>query len=293
MAAYKQAIDADIAAYSAHVRQVTKSQYGTHPAAVTEEFLDLLERGGKRIRGALVMVGYEMLGGRDRQMIVRAATAVEMMHASMLIVDDMQDQDDVRRGKPAVHAALAAYHKKLKLHGEQQHTGMSLALNAALGGVHAAQMLLAGLNADPQLRLNVIGIISHTIIITLHGQTFDVINAKLDAPKQADIDRAREWKSAHYTFLNPLCVGMVLAGAGCEDTDAIRDYALNTGIAFQLADDLMDGDIPAGQVAASRQAAAKHVDAALTVLAAIKRPWDKQGVAFLQDLARFVVTRQQ
>ncbi|HZM64258.1 MAG TPA: polyprenyl synthetase family protein, partial [Candidatus Saccharimonadales bacterium] len=251
--AYKAIIDADIAAYSQHVRKVTLDQYGQYPSVVTDEYLDLLTRGGKRIRGALVICGYEMLGGQDKTMIARAATAIEMLHASMLIIDDIQDHDVVRRDKPAVHVALAEYHKKLGMRGDPKATGISLALNASLTGSHAAQVLLAGLNVDPELTIKVIGIVNNTIVLTLHGQTYDVINAGLKNPKLADVARATEWKSAHYTFLNPLCVGMVLAGAGCEDTDAIRDYALNTGIAFQLADDLMDGDIKATDVPKTRR----------------------------------------
>jgi len=292
LAEYKSAIDADIAAYSAHIQRVTKEQYGEYPSVVTNEYLDLLSRGGKRIRGSLVMTGYEMLGGRDKQMIVRAATAMEMLHASMLVIDDIQDHDVVRRGKPAVHVALADYHKKLGMRGDSAATGVSLGLDAALTGSHAAQMLLAGLSADAELKIKVIGIVNHTIVMTLHGQTYDVINAGLEHPKPLDLARATEWKSAHYTFLNPLCVGMVLAGAGCEDTDAIRDYALNTGIAFQLADDIMDGDVLSSAVASTRKRAEAHVKQAIASLDNNRRDWQQSSVDFLRDLAQFVTTRQ-
>lgn len=288
---YKQAIDADIATYSAHIRKTTRQQYGEYPEAVTEQYLDLLARGGKRVRGGLVICAYEMLGGKDRTMITRAALAIELLHAAVLIIDDIQDQDTVRRGKPAVHVALADYHRHLKLQGKAEHTGLSLALDASLAGVFAAHGLLAGLEADPQLRLNTLSIIDQTLVTTLHGQTYDVINAGLKHPKSADIDQAREWKSAHYTFLNPLCVGMVLAGAPCEDTDAIREYALHTGIAFQLADDIMDGDIAAKDITAAQKAAEEHVAQAQAALRAVKRPWGKPQIEFLHELAAFALER--
>jgi len=292
LAHYKQTIDDDIARYSQHVRQITHQQYGTHPAAVTNEYLDLLARGGKRVRGALVMCGYEMLGGHNQVMIVRAATAIELLHAAMLVFDDIQDQDDERRGKPAVHVALADYYRKLKLQGSAEHGGVSLAIDAALSGTFAANMLFAGLEVDPQLRANVVGIVNQALITTVHGQTYDVINTHMDQPPEADISRAREWKSAHYTFLNPLCVGMVLAGAPCQDTDAIRDYALHTGIAFQLADDIMDGDIEPSKVAAARRSAKTHVQQALAALDSVKRPWAEKQVTFLRQLAQFVIARE-
>ncbi len=288
---YQQVINDDIASYVAHVKTVTKQQYGKYPAAVTNEYFDLLTRGGKRVHGALVMCGYEMLGGKDTAMVTRAATAIEMLHASLLIIDDIQDHDVQRRGKSAVHVALAEYHKKLKMKGDPKATGISLALDAALTGSHASQVLLAGLEVDPELKIKVIGIVNNTVVLTLHGQTYDIINAGLKDPKPEDVDRATEWKSAHYTFLNPLCVGMVLAGAGCQDTNAIRDYALNTGIAFQLADDLIDGDVAPNKITAVRKQAQTCSKAAQDSLANCPKHWRQSNVQFLHDLSRFVIER--
>jgi geranylgeranyl diphosphate synthase type I len=125
------------------------------------------------------------------------------------------------------------------LRGDAGHTGVSLALNAALAGAHAAQMLFAGLNVDPELRIKVIGIVNLTMLTTAHGQTADIMNELTHDVSKTDVEQALEWKTAHYTILNPLCVGMALAGAGCDDTNAIRDYALNTGRAFQITDDII------------------------------------------------------
>lgn len=236
---YKQAIDADIAAYSAHVRATTREQYGAYGTLVTDSFLDLLSRGGKRIRGALVMVGYEMCGGRDKQMIVRAATALEMIHAHLLIIDDIQDRSQVRRGRPTAHKMLSAYHKKHGLRGNPDHVGTGLALNAAFGGNAAAQIILAGLNIDAELKLKVLAIINMTIVTTAHGQTQDILNEVAGQVSEQDIERTMEWKTANYTLLNPLCVGMVLAGVGCQDTDTIRGYAIPAGKAFQITDDII------------------------------------------------------
>ncbi|MEK7152869.1 MAG: polyprenyl synthetase family protein [Patescibacteria group bacterium] len=236
---YKKLIDSDIEVYASHIRRTTREQYGESAGVVTEAYLDMLAHGGKRIRGALAMVGYEMCGGKDREMIVRAATAIEMTHAYILIIDDIQDRSTLRRGQPTVHETLAAYHRAHSLRGSADHTGISLALNAALTGAHAAQMLFAGLSVDAELRLKVLGIVNHTMIITAHGQTSDIMNECTAKVATADVEHAMELKTAHYTILNPLCVGMVLAGAGCEGTDAIRDYAIHAGKAFQITDDII------------------------------------------------------
>lgn len=239
LAAYKRAIDDDIATYVRSVRQNTHQQYGDYAALETEAFLDMLKRGGKRIRGALVMTGYEMCGGADRAMILHAARAIEMLHAYALIIDDIQDRALLRRGKPATYQYFADYHRTHHLKGDAVHTGISLALNAAMAGAHAAEIILANLPAEPQLRLNVLSIVNRTMMITYHGQMTDIMNSLVAAPQAADIDHVLEWKTALYSFINPLQVGMVLAGAGCEHTDAITPFALHLGRAFQVTDDLL------------------------------------------------------
>lgn len=239
LATYKQAIDADIAVYAKHVRATTLTQYGPFAALEVEAFLDMLARGGKRIRGALVITGYEMCGGTDQAMIMHAARAIEMMHAYALIVDDIQDRARLRRGKTATYRYFAEYHKAHNLKGDSKHAGIALALNAAMAGAHAAEIILANLPVEPQLRLNVLSIMNRTMMITYHGQMTDIMNSYVDTVDPADIDRVLEWKTALYSFINPLHVGMVLAGAGCEHTDAITPFALHVGRAFQITDDIL------------------------------------------------------
>jgi geranylgeranyl diphosphate synthase, type I len=235
LATYKKIIDADIASYVPYAIAAAGSQYGPGAAKTTEAFLDLVRRGGKRVRGALTMVGYEMLGGSDRQMITRAATAMEMIHAYMLVLDDIQDRSVLRRGRPTLHRVLT----DSDLAGGNERVGANLAMNAALAGNHAAQMLLAGLNVDAELIRKVLGIVNLTLVITSHGQNLDLmIERRTGLPTDTELANLMQWKTAEYTFLNPLCVGMVLAGAGCEDTNAIREYALHAGQAFQVANDI-------------------------------------------------------
>lgn len=239
LAAYKQLLDDDIATYSKHVRQTTLQQYGVNARLETDAFLDILARGGKRIRGGLVMMGYEMSGGTNVKMIIQAARAIEMLHAYILIIDDIQDRSATRRGGPAAHKMLADYHHTHELADSADHFGISIALNAAIAGAHASQMILANLDAPEDLRLSVVSIANRTMMITAHGQTNDIMNEVVAEVDPENIERVLEWKTAHYSFLNPLHVGMVLAGAECDATDAITDYAMHTGKAFQITDDIL------------------------------------------------------
>jgi len=236
---YKRVIDDDIAGYSKAVEKTTLQNYGSYSRVAADVFLDILSRGGKRIRGALVCLGYEMSGGKDLAMIVQAARAIEMIHAYFLIMDDIQDRSDTRRGAPAAHILLADYHRKHHLAGDAEHFGIALAMNAMGIGNHAAQMLLANLNAPEDLRIKSLSILNRTAIITAHGQTNDIMNQVVAQVSEDDVERVMEWKTAHYSFLNPLHVGMVLAGAECGDTTAITEYSMHTGKAFQITDDIL------------------------------------------------------
>lgn len=239
LAVYKQLIDEDIATYSKQVRKTTLQQYGTNARLETDAFLDILARGGKRIRGGLVMMGYEMSGGTNTKMIIQAARAIEMLHAYILIIDDIQDRSATRRGGPAAHKSLAEYHRTHELADDSDHFGISIALNSAIAGMHAAQGILANVDAPEGLRLKVLSVVNRTMAITAHGQTNDIMNEVVAEVDPENIERVLEWKTAHYSFLNPLHVGMVLAGAECEATDAITDYAMHTGKAFQITDDIL------------------------------------------------------
>src|SRR5688572_25210146 len=84
----------------------THASRGAPVARPLEAARALSSRGGKRLRAALVAVGHRMGGGRDAQAVLEVACAVELLQAYFLIHDDWMDGDRIRRGGPAVHAAL-------------------------------------------------------------------------------------------------------------------------------------------------------------------------------------------
>lgn len=239
LAQYKKLIDKDIAAYSESVRKLTKEKYGPSSELVANNYLDILNRGGKRLRGALTIVGYEMSGGSYQPMIVEAARAVEMLHAYILIIDDIQDKSALRRGLPAAHLLLANYYKKQRLGKDPTHFGQAMAINGALIGNHAAQMVVANLNAPDELKTKALSILNRGLLVTGHGQINDGFNQLLSNVSLGDVDKVMQWKTAYYSFLNPLHLGMILAGGVCSDTDQAATYSLHAGRAFQISDDIL------------------------------------------------------
>ncbi len=105
-------------------------EYGAYSRAAIESFVSILSRGGKRLRGVLTMASYEMLGGKDREMIIKAARAVEMIHAYVLMIDDIADRSDTRRGGPSAHKIMEEYHHANSLKTEDVHFGESTTSSA-------------------------------------------------------------------------------------------------------------------------------------------------------------------
>jgi farnesyl diphosphate synthase len=182
-------------------------------------------QGGKRLRGFLVLEGARMLGVTpDRA--VSAAAAIEAMHAYSLVHDDLpaMDDDDLRRGQPTVHVkwdeAVAV------LAGDALQTlAFELLCDPALGSAEVRMSLVASLSRASGVEGMVLGqaldIAAETAAVPL---TLDQITA-LQAGKTGALIR---WSAE---------AGARIAGA---DPAPLGRYAAALGLAFQIADDILD-----------------------------------------------------
>lgn len=239
LAALKNSIDDELKLHSNGLKKSTARDFTAHSAVVVDAYDQVLARGGKRIRGALTIMGYEMCGGTDRAMILQAAAAIEMTHAYILVLDDIMDKSAMRRGGESAHTILANYHKQHGLSGDSYHFGEAVAINSALIGCHYAQGLAASLDADAGHKLKAIKLLNDALIVTGHGQINDIFNEVTDTVDDRAVDQVLEWKTAHYTFLNPLQFGMALAGADDTVLQSVYAYCMNAGRAFQITDDIL------------------------------------------------------
>ena len=199
---------------------------GTPPAALHEAMRYTLLLPGKRVRGVVVLASAEMLKGR-REDALPLACAVEMVHAASLILDDLPSMDDatLRRGKPTLH----------KVAGEANAILAAFALlNDAFVLVQSAPALKDRARVEASARLGA-AIGSEGLV----GGQF----ADLEATgRRLDLDTL-EYVHAHKTgalFIAAAELGAITAGARPREIDALRRYAKNLGLAFQITDDLLD-----------------------------------------------------
>lgn len=202
-------------------------------APLVAQVRDLTARGGKRLRAALVLLGYRLAAGSDSDdAALPAAAAMELLQSYFLIHDDWMDDDPVRRGGPSVHVALRARYGSDKL-GDSGAIlagdyAVSLAQQALLECPVPGAALLASARAFAQLQRDVV-----------LGQGLDVL---VDSPLGERglsrlMARTHLWKTAAYTTTGPLLVGALLGGASEELQRGLRAYGDPLGIAFQLRDD--------------------------------------------------------
>lgn len=250
-------------------------------------------RGGKGMRGFLVMESARMLGA-DAARALPAAAAVEALHAYSLIHDDLpaMDDDDLRRGQPTVHVKWDE--ATAILAGDALQTlAFELLTDRAIGSAETRLCLIAGL--------------AHAAGATgmVLGQALDMeAEAATKAPTLDDITRLQAGKTGALIIWSAEA-GATIAGA---DPTPLRRYAAALGLAFQIADDILDvtGDMAkAGKRLRKDTAAGKATFVSLLGLdgsrAKAKALVDEAETALepfgpaadiLRHCARFVIARE-
>ena len=199
------------------------------PGAAREALLS----PGKRVRPGLVFLVGDLFGAPEGRRL-DPACAVEMIHAASLALDDLPSMDDAttRRGRPALHA----------VHGEDLAILASVTLIVRAFGVLAD----AGLSAlRPATALDLVSRLADAtgLLGLASGQSLD-----LRTPEAAASFDRLETIHARKTgalFVASAEFGAVLGGARERELAAVRSYARNVGLAFQIVDDLLERQDPA------------------------------------------------
>ena len=262
---------------------------------VVEAMRYSLFAGGKRLRPILCLAASEAVGG-DLKTAMPAGCALEMIHTYSLIHDDLpaMDDDDLRRGKPTNH----------KVFGE------AIAILAGDGLLTEAFVLLSDYNSLlPERAVQVIGVIAEAASYRgmVGGQVVDILSQN----KRADLETVQQMHSRKTAALIAAATESgALTGKGSEaQVAALARYGRAIGLAFQIADDILDiegdtellgkttgADEARGKVTypaavgleRSRQTANEMVNDALAAL----EGFDDRANP-LRSLANYIITRKQ
>jgi geranylgeranyl diphosphate synthase type I len=227
--------------------------------------------GGKRLRPAFCYWGWRAAGGADCPEIYAAAAALELLHASALVHDDVIDASDTRRGRPAVHRQFAARHEAAGVDGgpaaaDAFGTGAAILIGDALLSWTDDLYRASGLDSEALRRGQPVLNAMRTEVAA--GQFLDLVNQFSRSESVHSAMRVVTYKTAKYTIERPLHLGAALAcappGAPGGQPSAgqpsagqpsagqpssrpgtgtvartCTEYGLPLGVAFQLRDDIL------------------------------------------------------
>ncbi|RLI37776.1 hypothetical protein DRO60_04225 [Candidatus Bathyarchaeota archaeon] len=195
--------------------------------AIAKPFWDLLDRGGKRWRPAFMLMVYEAISGRDAREVLDFAIIPEVIHNGTLIVDDVEDDSELRRGKPCVHRIY----------------GTDIAINAGNTMYYLPlTVVLRSDKLDERTKLRIYEMYIQEMLRLSFGQAMDI--AWHRGIRGADVSEEQYLQMCAYKtgtlarFAAKL--GAILAKAPDWQVESIGRFAEAIGVAFQIQDDILN-----------------------------------------------------
>jgi octaprenyl-diphosphate synthase len=178
----------------------------------------LHQTGGKRVRPALLILAAKVFGEEVNHAVIQMATVIEFLHTATLVHDDIIDGAEMRRGRQSVSGQWG--NDTAVLMGDWLY-------------------MSAFENALQQRDLDILDTLTEATRKMTEGELIQLTligNMRITEEQHLDIIR----RKTGYLFSASCRVGAILRGGSIEQRQAIAEYGLNLGIAFQLVDDLLD-----------------------------------------------------
>ncbi|ADB61415.1 Dimethylallyltranstransferase [Haloterrigena turkmenica DSM 5511] len=220
------------------------------PERLYEASRYLLDAGGKRLRPTVLLTVAESLLdveplstdyrefptlNGNRIDIMDAAVSVEVIQSFTLIHDDIMDDDDLRRGVPAVH----------------KEYDLETAILAGDTLYSKAFEIMLETGAKPDRSVEALNVLATTCTKICEGQSLDVtFEERADVSPEEYLEMVEQKTAVLYAA--SACLPAILLGADEETIDALYGYGLDIGRAFQIQDDVLDLTVPSEQLGKQR-----------------------------------------
>lgn len=196
-----------------------------------------LNSGGKRIRGLLILLGY-YLKNNDIKYALPLSVAYEFFQTSILVHDDVIDNDNLRRGNKTI-----PFYNEEKYNIKDKDTFNSIGICIGDYGLYYSNSIIIN-NYEKDLK-SIFDMYNKIVLDTIKGETIDVMlpfkeknNLKVDNLEE-EVFNIYRLKTAYYTIVGPLSLGMKLANFSLDEISKVREFSTDLGIAFQIYDDLI------------------------------------------------------
>jgi geranylgeranyl diphosphate synthase, type I len=213
---------------------------GSDYDALTAGLEEFALSGGKRLRPAFAYWGWRAVSSKDADaQVLLLFSALELLHASALVHDDVIDSSATRRGRPTTHMQFAALHRDRQWRGPADQFGISAAILLGDLALAWADDIVAGVDLPEDARSRVRRVWADIRTELLGGQYLDIVAEASAAESIASAMTVNTYKTASYTVSRPLQLG-VAAAADRPDVHALfHEVGTNLGVAFQLRDDVL------------------------------------------------------
>ena len=201
-------------------KEILNLDWKREPYGLYEPIEYTLAAGGKRVRPQLAMIACELFGGKAEE-IAPAAMALEVFHNFTLLHDDVMDHAEVRRGRPTVH--IKWNENTAILSGDQM--------------LIEAYKLLSGVPADKLPK--VLQLFNKMATEICEGQQYDVDFENQEHVAIEEYLKMIRLKTS-VLLANALQTGAYIAGADEQAQEALYQFGINIGLAFQIQDDILD-----------------------------------------------------
>jgi geranylgeranyl diphosphate synthase type II len=197
------------------------------PSVIHQAMRHSVFAGGKRLRPILCMEAARMVCGKLPDGVEELGAAIEMLHTYSLIHDDLPalDNDDLRRGRPTCHVAF----------------GEATAILAGDALQTYAYEVMAKLKCPAEAKVRIIEELAHgtgTVDGMIGGQVMD-LEAEHTKPDAQTLEYIHRSKTGALITAS-LATGCYYAGASAVEVQRVREFGRASGLAFQIADDILD-----------------------------------------------------
>src|SRR6187455_153544 len=173
--------------------------------------------GGKRIRPAVLLMAARM-AGYSGDAAVLYASVIEFIHTATLVHDDIIDESELRRGREAVHTRWGNH------------------VTVLFGDFLYLKSVSLALTLD---RLEIVRLLCDVTLRIVEGEIYQLTkNGEVDLTEEQHFDILR--RKTAYLFAGSAKIGGMLGSTTREQQEALWDYGMNIGMAFQIVDDLLD-----------------------------------------------------
>jgi geranylgeranyl diphosphate synthase type I len=219
---------------------------------IVEQFVAIAaSEKAKYIRGCLIALGYKITQAQDTDYdySIDLAAAYELFQTSILVHDDVFDNAGRRRDVTTVHEKIKSFYSA----GHENHKEL-IAFNASslavcmgdLGFYFINERILNTYRKDKQLA-GVLSYFNKLVMTTIKGEMLDIalpLEERLNIPHKENIEdyvfEIDTLKTAEYTTIGPLCLGLTLGGAERQYLEKFEELLKYLGIAFQIKDDWLN-----------------------------------------------------